>query len=352
MCAEGLEIAQFRAENPIDLLPIPIKRADTFWGRLVCFYRIFQQLRYKNPQILHANTPVAAGMSLFASWLLRIPVRIYEVHGSMIQVSNRLWLIEKIVCGFATHIIAVSPSLRQLMIDSKLTKPDKIRVVCRGSCNGVDTTKKFNFDTLQTVDIESIKIKLKLKPTQKVAGFVGRLTTEKGLNELYGAWQIVNKKYQSAILLVVGGLDDRLPLPETLWEKLNDCPSIILTGHIEDVALYYALIDFLVLPSHREGFGNVVLEAAAMKKPTIGSNIVGLQDAIIDNKTGLLFEPKNINDLAENVEKYLENQLLVEQHGLAAYRRVVEDFAPKKIWEAKFEVYEDALYWYKTNQFL
>jgi glycosyltransferase involved in cell wall biosynthesis len=98
-------------------------------------------------------------------------------------------------------------------------------------------------------------------------------------------------------------------------------------------------MDFLVLPSYREGLGNVVLEAAAMNKPAIVCNVTGLQDAVIGNRTGIFCQSRSADDLAEKIKYYLQNLAIVQLHGKAARKRVQTDFVPLDVWNAKRALY-------------
>jgi glycosyltransferase involved in cell wall biosynthesis len=95
-----------------------------------------------------------------------------------------------------------------------------------------------------------------------------------------------------------------------------------------------------VLPSRREGLGNVVLEAAAMQKPAIVTKVTGLKSTIVENETGLFTEPQSISDLVQKIIYYIQNQDIIKYHGMAAQKRVIADFKPEDVWQSKLRHYQ------------
>lgn len=340
------DLIEFGHKNAVKTHPIPFRRNKlTPWQDLKSLCQLCQYFEKHKPHIVHGNTPKAALITMIAAWAKSIPVRVYEMHGLPLETANWvekiIWrCIEKIGCRCATHVIAVSPSLRQVILKNKLVKAEKVSVMHHGSCNGVDAQNTFNPEKVSFKTLQSIRQELKLSKHEPVVGFVGRMNLEKGIQELYEAWQLVKQVHPKAKLLFVGGRDDRESMPKKLFQKLNNDASILCVGQKTNVADYYAIIDFLVLPSYREGFGNVVLEAAAMGKPALVSNVTGLKDAVIGNQTGIFCQPHSVEDLAEKILFYLQNPNMRKQHGLAAQRRAQTNFVPLDIWNAKKALYQ------------
>ncbi|AXE19402.1 hypothetical protein DR864_17460 [Runella rosea] len=309
-----------------------------------CFQLVhfFQKLK---PLIVHGNTPKAALLTMITARVTNIPIRIYEMHGLPLETAGWgmkifYFVAEKICCRLATHVIAVSPSLRKVVITKRLVVPSKISVMHNGSCNGIDAMLKFNPSFINTQEVEALKIKYGIAPNQAVVGFVGRLTKDKGVIELYKAWQKVKQRFPTAMLLVIGSVDERVPLSNKWLEKLAADKTIVCTGEVKNMASHYALMDFMVLPSHREGLGNVVLEAAAMKKPAIVSYVTGLKDTILKNHTGLFCQARSADDLMLKILYYLENKPIAEAHGIAARAWVIQHFCPVDVWKEKLQLYQ------------
>jgi glycosyltransferase involved in cell wall biosynthesis len=341
----GPELTVFMAKNDVVHHIIPFKRSFSVVNALYCLWLLICYFKKYKPAVVHGNTPKAALITIAAAWLCQIPTRVYEMHGLPLETAKTkyypiFWLAEKLTCTLATTVMAVSESLQQVAIDKKVVSHSKINVNHNGSCNGVDSQKAFNPVIIGTEYTDKLRHSLGLSAANLVVGFVGRMTFEKGIRELYEAWQMVKILFPDAKLLLVGGFDKRQKLPNDWIEKLTNDGTICFAGHVENVAEYYSLMDFLVLPSHREGLGNVVLEAAAMQKPAIVTKVTGLKNTIVENETGLFSEPRSITDLVQKMVYYIENQHVVMTQGRAARKRVINDFRPEDVWQSKLRHYQ------------
>jgi glycosyltransferase involved in cell wall biosynthesis len=338
------DLEEFALRNAVQIHTISFRRTTDYWHSLLNLKELTHLFGTTKPRIVHGNTPKAAFLTMIAARFKRIPVRIYEMHGLPLETADfrrkmGWWFAEKTMCFLATHVIAVSPSLRQSAIQKKLVHASKISVMHNGSCNGIDAENIFNPSKIDNTAVKLLRKKYHLTKNQPIVGFVGRLARDKGIQELYEAWQIVKQTFPNAKLLLIGGEDERDKLPKKLLQKIDNDSNIIRLGHQKSVLEYYALMDFLVLPSYREGLGNVVLEAAAMNKPAIVCNVTGLQDAVIGNRTGIFCQSRSADDLAEKIKYYLQNLAIVQLHGKAARKRVQTDFVPLDVWNAKRALY-------------
>lgn len=343
---DGKDLEEFGLRNGIQIHSISFQRKTDLWHSFLNLGELSHFLGTTKPQIVHGNTPKAAFLTMIAARLNRVPVRIYEMHGLPLETAANFrikigwWLSEKVMCFLATHVIAVSPSLRQSAIKKRLVQAAKISVMHNGSCNGIDADNTFNPSKIGLNTIEQFRKKHHLTENQPIVGFVGRLAGDKGIQQLYDSWQLVKQTSPNAKLLLIGGEDERDKLPKKLLQKLDNDSGIIRLGHQKSVLEYYALMDFLVLPSYREGLGNVVLEAAAMNKPAIVCNVTGLKDAVVENQTGIFCQSRSADDLAEKIKYYLQNPAIVQLHGKAARQKVQADFFPLDVWTAKWALYQ------------
>src|SRR5690606_26176521 len=250
----------------------------------------------------------AALLGMIASWVLRVPVRIYVVRGLRLETVRGplrwvLVLMERITSFCATHILYVSRSLREIYEEMGLGPRRKGVLLLEGSSRGVEIARFAR--TAERVEAgRALRARLRIPLDARVAGFVGRLTRDKGAEAPAAAFP-QRDSGQPHLRLLVGrrlGGDDR-PAPEIL-ERMQSHPRIHLTGPLEDVGPAYQAMNFLVLPSYREGFPNVPLEAAAAGIPTVGYRSTGVRDAIVDGVTGELVERGDGEGLARAIARY------------------------------------------------
>jgi glycosyltransferase involved in cell wall biosynthesis len=216
--------------------------------------------------------------------------------------------------------------------------PDRTSVFGAGSSNGVDPARFGPTEEKLRKAVE-IRERLGILPEAPVVGFVGRLTRDKGIPELYEAHKILRKEFPSLKLLLLGDYETGDPLPPQLQRAIGSDPSVIRPGFVDETSAFYYVFDILAHPSHREGFPNVVLEAQAAGRAVVAARATGSVDAIAHGVTGLLVPVADVAALAEALGKLLRNPTLAAKMGVAGRARVVHEFKPEKIWRALAEEY-------------
>ena len=287
----------------------------------------FAQLAYlfliKRYDAVHSITPKAGLLAMTASFLTFIPVRVHCFTGQVWATKSGLSrlclkLIDKIIGILSTKNIVDSKSQYNFLVKQNVLKKDKALVFGSGSVSGVDLLK-FKPNTKVK---SSLRKKLKISPSSFVFVFLGRLNSDKGIHDLINAF--ISTDLKSAYLLLVG------PDEENISSKFKGNQSnIIFSGLISSPQDFLAVSDVLCLPSYREGFGNVVIEAAATGVPSIVSNIYGLSDAIVLNKTGLAHEPHDVQEITKLMKSLFNNRKLVMDLGKAAKKRAISEFDSK-----------------------
>jgi glycosyltransferase involved in cell wall biosynthesis len=172
-----------------------------------------------------------------------------------------------------------------------------------------------------------------------VLGFAGRIVRDKGLIELDAAWRMLREEFPDLQLLLAGEFEPQDPIPADVEARLRGDPRIHLAGLVPDMPRFYKAIDVLALPTYREGFGTVLLEAAAMALPVVATRIPGCVDAVRDGETGTLVPSHDAAALADAVRAYLRDPELRRRHGDAGRRRALRDFRPEAMWEALYQEY-------------
>jgi glycosyltransferase involved in cell wall biosynthesis len=342
--AKELELTAKR-EN-VSTLGVPISREIHLLRDCISLFRIYRILRRLKPEIVNASTPKAGFLGMIAAWLARVPVRIYTVRGLRLETKTGLQSFilsctERIASACAHRIICVSESLRREFLSRRLASSLKTCVLATGSSNGVDVDR-FSYPFSQEKKT-TLRKSLGIPEDAMVMGFLGRLTRDKGIPELLTSFERLVPSYPNLCLLLVGSFEDGDPLPSECIRKIVEHSRIIQVSFLPDPVDYYTVIDFLVFPSHREGFPNAPLEAAALGIPTIGFRVTGTVDAVEDGVTGILVNAGDIDALVEAIRLYLAQDRTRVQHGKAARNRVVRLFRREHIWNSLFQEYSALL---------
>lgn len=322
----------------ISFIPLEVKRGNVSPIEVIrCIFKLYRIFRENKFSVIQYSTANISLYSCLAGWLARVPVRVfcqwgvdYIDHTGIIRWFYKL--MEKITCLFSTNVQPDSFANLQFAIDEGLYKASKGNVIYNGSACGVDLSR-FDITKKQLWKNEITK-KNNIPDGRVIFGYVGRLALEKGINELLQAYLEVQD--DESILMLVGPYYGVDALNQDLYKKAQESKNIIFVGPVNDAEKYYATFDYLILPSYREGFGLVVLEAAAMGTPTIVSNIKGPTEFVKDNHNGLYFNVKDAESLKEVLTKVLQSDnSLHERLSANAYEDVRRDF-DSVIFKQKF----------------
>jgi len=304
---------------------------------LVSIYNLFKYLRKNKFSITHSNTPKGGLVTSIAAFLARTPVRVHTFTGqrwaTLSGWKKRLLITcDKIICYLNTHCYADSHSQVNFLLENGIGSKKKLSCIHLGCFGGVDI-KKYNTSVISeylkkpelTDVIEKSKNKI-------VITFVGRLVQDKGMNELISAFRNLQEMNLPVFLLLVGPYEPTLdPLSDQANKEISDNENIISVGMQAHPEHFLALSDIFCLPSYREGFPSVILDAAAMGVPSVGFNINGTIDAIADNQTGLLCQLKDVEDLTSKLKMLVEDDELRLKMGQDAEKRVHESFTSEKV---------------------
>ena len=304
--------------------------------------KIFREEKF---DIVQYSTPNAALYASIAAKSNKIPVRLYCQWGIRYMgfegIKRGIFkFLEKITCDNSTFIEAESNSIRNFALEEKLYSENKSCVIWNGSASGVDL-QKFNLENKQGWK-RTIRQQYTLNDTDVVFSFAGRLTADKGINELLYAFLNIEKKYPNVKLFIMGGMDDYDSIDTKLFTEAKSSQNIIFTGNVSNVEEYYAASDIFVAPSYREGFGLVVVEAEAMALPAIVSDVPGQTDAVKKDITGLICKVKSGDSLQKAMEKLVEDPKLRANMGNAAANYARNNYEQNKLFEL-LKKHRDAL---------
>ena len=329
----------FTAEmlGPVRHIPVDIKWGNVSpWEVIKTIWRLFKIFKHEKFDVIQYATSNAALYSCIAGWLARVPVRIYCQWGiSYTDYKGiKFWFYktaEKVTCLFSTSVQPDSKANLKFSLEEGLYSAKKGSVLFNGSACGADMVK---YDIKKKKEwAEEIAEEYGTRKFRKVFGYVGRVVPEKGINELLEAFMGINDP--QSLLLIVGPTEEVGRLNQDLYQKSLSQENIIYVGPVPNAAKYFAVMDFMMLPSYREGFGMTVLEAAAMGVPSIISNIKGPTDLIRDGYNGIVCEVKSVESLKVAIQKGLsmtedEYTQLCDN----AYKEVIEKFDSVKFREA------------------
>jgi glycosyltransferase involved in cell wall biosynthesis len=337
-CSPGEELADARIQEGAWTISVPMARKISPWQDLVSLWTLWKVMRQLRPLIVNVSTPKAGLLGGLAAWACRVPCRSYTLRGLRYETTTGparfgLMLCERITCLCASRVICVSQSLRQKAVAMGLVKPERAIVLVSGSSNGVDESR-FAPGTERSQHAARLRQSLGIPRESPVVGFVGRLTHDKGISELVEAYSSLRRRFAELRLLLVGDFEEEDSLPQAIRRYIEIEPRIIKPGFVEDPAPYYHVMDVLALPSHREGFPNVVLEAHAAGKPVVAARSTGVIDAVIDGVTGIQFPIGDVSALTSALQLVLEDRTLATSLGSAGRERVRREFRREKIWNA------------------
>ncbi len=340
----GPMLNEFGAKHGVHVEPVKMNRAITPVADLDSVARLTDFLLDFAPDVAHSHTPKGGMLGMMAATAALVPVRVYQMRGLLVATATGIKRTlftnaERTSCTLAHAVVCQSPSLRAYAVEHRIVSREKAMVLGHGS-NGVDAEGRFHPDNVRGLDVRA---ELGIEDDAPVLGYVGRIVGDKGIVELVEAWRTIRKRHPRARLLVVGPFEERDGVPAWVGETLRSDPNVHLFGFVRDLPRYYEAMDFLVLPSHREGFPNVPLEAAAMGIPTITTNAVGCVDAVVDGVTGLRVPVAHVPRLTQAIEAYIDFPTMRREHGAAARERVLRDFRPRDLHCASLELYEHLL---------
>jgi len=342
ICSPHPELKDYAHSQDVHLKEVYIKRTLSPIKDIKAFFSIYKYIRKNKFDVLIAHSfPKACLLSMTAAKLAKVPHRVELAHGALqegLKGFMRKFVIfsEHFNSRNAEKVIVVSESTAIVRQKDGIDKPSKQMLLSKGTCNGVDTIKQFNPESVTEEQIEKLRDKFYLQNDDFVIGYCGRLVRDKGIVELVEGFKLLREKNpgKSIKLLIVGMPEKRDALPQETLDFLSSDKNIVYTGFVPymEIAQYYALMNTFILPSYREGFPTVVLEASSMGLPVITTRKTGCIDSIIDGKTGLFID-LNAQSIAEVLERMMDKDF-AHKLGQNGRKWVAENFEHTIVREA------------------
>ena len=294
----------------------------------------------ERPAVLNVGTPKAALLGGIAGWVTRVPRRVYVVRGLRFEGAQGrkrfvLLVMERLTMACATDVVVVSRSVGQEMLAAGLTSKTLL-LIGDGSSNGVDAAGIGS--RAADVDTSAVRRQFDVPADDLLVAFVGRLTLDKGAEMLADALHEMRRRGVGVTLLAIGDAES-----EQAEALLRDpSMSVALTGWTNDPIQYLAACDVLVLPTRREGYPNVVLEANACGVPVVTTTATGAVDSVVDGETGLLVAVDDAHALADALSRLAMDSALRAGMATAARERAMTRFSPHRIWDGLDRIYRDS----------
>lgn len=224
-----------------------------------------------------------------------------------VRAYNRL---DSFLFRYASIVVAVSNSMRKLLVQ-KGVKPSKIRVIC----NAVDES-----EIKPSILPAEMKRSLQIESIYPVIGVIGRLGPEKGHALFLKAFREVLSEFTHAKALIVGDGQEKERLL-SFCAKENMVHHVVFTGHVENTANYYQIMDMIVIASYSEGLPNVLLEAMVLGIPVVATSVGGIPE-VIKRNNGVLVPPGNPTRLAEEISDLLRDPGRMDLLGRMAQKSI------------------------------
>lgn len=331
-------------QQQLTVINIPIKRKISLWSNLQSVWNLYQLIKKEKYDIVHVHTPIAAILGRIAAKLAGTPHIIYTAHGFYFHEGMSkyqycfFYFLEKYFARYATDwLLLQSREDYELCLAKSFKDKDKIIHIS----NGIDIFHKFNPVLIEDEARKEIRKDLGIEEGSIVFSFIGRFVREKGIFELIEAFQRMKQEFPSVRLLMIG---DSLTSErdqesyQRLKELLND-ESIITPGFRKDIPELLASSDVFVLPSYREGLPRSIIEAMAMEKPIIATNIRGCREEVFPEENGFLVEKADVEDLYEKMVILCADKEKREKFGRCSRKIVEESFNEEKVIDKQLSLF-------------
>jgi len=327
----------------VEVIAAPIVRSISVLRDLHAFLRLVALFLRKRFDAVHSVTPKAGLMAAMSGTIARIPVRVHTFTGQVWVTRtglarSMLKAVDKALARMTTHVLVDSPSQRDFLLREGVVSEKKSRVLASGSISGVDTFR-FRPDSELRKRIRQLE---GIPEDGVVFLYVGRLKVDKGVLDLAQAFSRVGENCGKAWLLIVGPDEEGLrPRIERVCSAVGS--RLRFVGYTDAPQEYMAAADVLCLPSYREGFGSVIIEAASAGIPAVASNIYGIIDAIEPSAVTFLHAPGDIDALQSKMKQLIDDPQLREALGRKARSRAHRLFAKGLVTSALVDFYNSVM---------
>jgi len=326
----GPQLEQVADESGARAHGLPMPREMSPFRDLAALWALARYLRRERFDLVHSSTPKAGLLVALAGTMARTPLRLHTYTGQpWVELRGPMrWAAlnaDRAVGRLDTHLYCDSESQRRFLVAHDIVPEAHLRVLGAGSISGVDV-RRFDPEARRH-DGQRTRDGLGIGHDAVVMVFVGRVTRDKGVRELIAAFAQLASEQPDLHLLLVGPQEpERDPLPLETQHEIASHPRIHAVGFTDSPERYLAAADLFCLPSYREGFGSVAIEAGAMRLPSVVTGVTGLVDAVVHEQTGLVVPPKDTEALVQALRRLIGDADLRNRMGAASRERALRSF--------------------------
>ncbi len=326
----------------ITIIRINMQRKISIFSDIVTFFRLIKIFKKYKFDIVHSISPKSGLLAQIAAFFVGIQIRIHTFTGQVWANKSGLWryllkLIDILIVRISSNILVDSYSQRSFLMLENVVNHDNSKVLLNGSISGINE-KRF---TPSKASYLSFRKENGLKNDSIIILFIGRLTKDKGVIDLIKAFEKLILNQNNCYLLLVGPDEENMLKKYVDKEEISH--QIFCFDYTEKPEFYMQVSDLLCLPSLREGFGNVVLEAAMCRVPAIVSDIYGLKDVIEKDITASTFTPGDVSNLTNLLTEFIINKKKRTIMGESAQKRAQYLFSTSSINESLVLFYKELL---------
>lgn len=333
----GVELQRIASRENVIVHALPMQREVSLLADARALWLWMRLLRSVRPDVVVVGTPKAGLVGGVAAAILGVPRRVYFMRGARFEGSSglkrrALKAVEWASCRVAHAVVAVSPSLAALAIREHVVDPERIVTVGAGSSNGVDLTR---FRPPNERERAGARRQLGVPHGRVTIAYLGRLHPDKGLDVLAEGLRVLADLAPGRALLLVGGVEEGANISTLSSAGV----AVRILGQVQDVPTFLHACDLVVLPTQREGFPNVVLEAAATGLPVVTTDATGAVDSVLDGSTGIIVPRRDGSALGRALAALVQDPSLRARMGAAARERAERDFANTVVWKGLLDAF-------------
>ncbi len=340
--ADGPEAREGQAKGEFTFHPVEMARGLSPVQNLKCLFRVRRILKEIQPDIVHGNTPIGGLIAMSAAWSLGIRNRVYTMHGLKYPSETGLKrslikALEKMTVRLSTKSFAVSNGLKDFAIAEGVAPEGKLEVLKSGSVKGIDVEKS---RAIRDKGRSYYEGKYGLCHDTCRIGYFGRINEEKGVPEFIDALAEIWKKHPDVEALICGPDEMVREQNKQSFQALRSDARVQCPGFVSEPLERMVCCDFIVLPTHREGFGLVNIEANSVGVPVLTTDVMGCKDSIEDGVTGLFFPAGDRDEMVRKMEYLITHPAEAARMGQAGVRRAEALFDRREIWAALIGHYD------------